>query len=234
MFTSIKEGARKIFLHKIKETRKDLIKISVASMAGKLFLFSVMFAFVPLGGIFPQSTYDTAVKLDSANPMAAVLADKTVPVETGESVFDAQEKAQHQATRRQVAYTENTDNSHRDPTELRPLYQAAAAQFGIPWQLIEAVHEVESGKSGSTGKRSYAGATGPMQFMPGTWRSYAVDGDGDGDADITDLTDAIYTGARYLANSGADEGRIDDALFNYNHSAAYVNKVKSIAIEIGL
>ncbi len=73
-----------------------------------------------------------------------------------------------------------------------------------------------------------------MQFMPGTWRTYAIDGDGDGVADITNVTDAIYTAANYLAKSGADEGRYDDAIFNYNHSQSYVNLVKGIACEIGL
>lgn len=154
----------------------------------------------------------------------------------GESNVDQRNREQNQlasASNRTVAVRERAVGNPGEPTEFRAIYQAAGARFNIPWQIIEAVHQVETGKSGSTSKSSYAGATGPMQFMPGTWRAYAVDGDGNGDADICNVTDAIYTGARYLANGGADEGRIRDALFNYNHSQAYVNKVLDVAYSIG-
>jgi len=118
--------------------------------------------------------------------------------------------------------------------QLREIYRAAQARYGVPWQLIEAVHQVESGKSCSTSRRSYAGATGPMQFMPGTWRAYGQDGNGDGVADITNVYDAIYGGANYLAANGANRGDFRGALYHYNHSTSYVNKVLAIAYEIGL
>ena len=117
--------------------------------------------------------------------------------------------------------------------DFKSIYQSAGAQYGVPWQILEAVHQVETGKSGSTGINSSAGATGPMQFLPSTWRHYGVDGNGDGARDITDVTDAIYGAANYLAAGGAAEGRVSDALFNYNHSMSYVNKVLGIAREIG-
>ena len=41
-------------------------------------------------------------------------------------------------------------------------------------------------------------AVGPMQFLPGTWTSWATDGDGDGRRDPLDLDDAAATAARYL------------------------------------
>ena len=105
--------------------------------------------------------------------------------------------------------------------ELRGLYREAAVRYGIDWKLIEAVHQVETGKSASC-KRSYAGATGPMQFMPSTFRHYSDGGD------ICSLRDSIFAAANLLAASGADQGDIDAALFNYNHSMSYVAKVKDV------
>lgn len=53
---------------------------------------------------------------------------------------------------------------------------------------------------------SEAGAEGPMQFMPDTWRAYGVDGNDDGKADPQNLHDAIHAAARYLASMGGKEG----------------------------
>ncbi len=216
---------------------KNYNRISALTMATKLITFVIVFAMFPMASSFaeqPLKETPTAITFSQTNPFALSLSDNKVPIEIGQSRED-EEKAQVKnwvEVNGQMRPAESV--SHQDPTEFRPIYQAAAQQFGIPWQLIEAVHQVETGKSGSTVDRSSAGAMGPMQFMPGTWRAYEVDGNGDGVADITDVTDAIYTAANYLAKSGADAGDIDGAIYNYNHSATYVNKVKTIAYEIGL
>ena len=56
-------------------------------------------------------------------------------------------------------------------------------------------------------KGSYAGAMGYGQFMPSSYRSYAIDYDGDGLADIWDNpVDAIGSVANYLAEHGWREG----------------------------
>ena len=50
---------------------------------------------------------------------------------------------------------------------------------------------------------SYAGALGLPQFMPGSWRQYAVDFDGDGRIDLfASPADAIGSVAHYLAEQG--------------------------------
>ena len=114
------------------------------------------------------------------------------------------------------------------------LYLAAEQKTGTPWQLIAAVHKIETGQRGDTAITSYAGAKGPMQFMPATFRAYSLDGDGDGTKSITDVDDAVFSGANYLRASGADRGRYTAALYNYNHSNAYVGNVMSIARRLGL
>jgi len=112
-------------------------------------------------------------------------------------------------------------------------YMSAQEKFGVPWQVIAAVHYTETGQRGDTAISSYAGAQGPMQFMPSTFRAYAVDGDGNGSALIGDVDDAIYTGAAYMAANGAARGDVVNALYRYNHDMGYVNHVLSIARSIG-
>lgn len=114
------------------------------------------------------------------------------------------------------------------------LYVATSQRTGTPWQLLAAVHEVETGQSGSTNRTSYAGATGPMQFMPATFNHYATDGNGDGVKNITNLDDSMLTAGRYLAANGAAAGNYTNALYVYNHSSAYVSQVLAIANRLGL
>jgi len=138
----------------------------------------------------------------------------------GES--EAQKRVKTTAgTSREVASREAVSERDYNLDELRAIYRDAANRYGIDWKLIEAVHQVETGKS-ATCKRSYAGATGPMQFMPSTFRHYSDGGD------ICNLRDSIFAAANLLANSGADAGDIDGALYNYNHSMSYVALVKDV------
>ena len=66
----------------------------------------------------------------------------------------------------------------------------------------------EQGKDPLTLKGSYAGAMGWGQFMPNSYRNYAVDYDGDQFADIwTNPTDAIGSVANYFTKHGWKEGQ---------------------------
>ncbi|HEX4902715.1 MAG TPA: lytic transglycosylase domain-containing protein [Acidimicrobiales bacterium] len=106
--------------------------------------------------------------------------------------------------------------------ELLAHYQAAQAEFGVPWEILAAVNLVETGMGRIRGV-SVAGAQGPMQFMPATWAAYGAGGD------VNDPGDAIRGAARYLAANGGGSGDIDNALWNYNHSWKYVAGVKHYA-----
>jgi membrane-bound lytic murein transglycosylase B len=75
-------------------------------------------------------------------------------------------------------------------------------------------------------------AVGPMQFLPGTWRTFAADGDRDGRRDPLDLDDAAAGSARYLCAGGRDLGRArgwQAAVLSYNRSRAYVDEVYAAA-----
>lgn len=108
--------------------------------------------------------------------------------------------------------------------------QAAAATCpGLPADVLVAIGQVET-RLGQEVRRSSAGAMGPMQFLPATWSAYGTDGDGDGTADIMNPLDALHGAARLLcANGGAEPERLRSALWNYNHSPAYVEQVVRVA-----
>lgn len=111
------------------------------------------------------------------------------------------------------------------------LYRKAATGCpGLSWTVLAAIGQVESNHGRNAGPSS-AGALGPMQFLPSTWRMYGVDGDGDGKADIMNPYDAIPGAAKYLCASGAGKGgqSLYKAVFAYNHADWYVQKVLNLA-----
>jgi hypothetical protein len=121
------------------------------------------------------------------------------------------------------------------PPELIGLYQAAAGTCeGLDWTVLAAIHKVESG-FGTGHATSSAGAQGPMQFLPSTFSAYGVDGDGDGRKDIDNVTDAVFSAANLLCANGAGEpARLPSAIWNYNHSDAYVNEVLALSGSYGV
>lgn len=117
------------------------------------------------------------------------------------------------------------------PGSYLDLYKQAATRCpGLSWTVLAAIGQVESSHGRNNGP-SVAGALGPMQFMPATWKTYGVDGDGDGKADIWSPYDAVPAAAQYLCANGAGRGgeKLRKSVWFYNHSWDYVNKVLSIA-----
>ncbi|HET6711013.1 lytic transglycosylase domain-containing protein [Amycolatopsis sp.] len=71
-------------------------------------------------------------------------------------------------------------------------------------------------------------AVGPTQFIPGTWKGYASDGNGDGKSDPNNIFDAALATGRYLCSGGFDLAKPDQlrgAIYRYNNSDTYVNTV---------
>jgi hypothetical protein len=120
------------------------------------------------------------------------------------------------------------------------LYRSAGATYRVPWQVLAAIGKVESdhGRSPLPGVRSGLNryrdrhgrlrscCAGPMQFNltdgpPSTWARY-------GRGNVYDPADAIPAAARKLAADGA-RLHLDRALYAYNHSWAYVTRVKALA-----
>lgn len=102
------------------------------------------------------------------------------------------------------------------PQSYAEIFAAAGKKFGVNPAWIATIFAAENGiATGSPSKArvgpaaswpsmnrswgtSSAGALGPMQFMPGTWRGHAQDGNGDGKKDVQNIYDAIYGAAHYI------------------------------------
>jgi soluble lytic murein transglycosylase-like protein len=136
----------------------------------------------------------------------------------------AQVKDNVTAIRDLLALTRPVRNANAVRTQ-RPLpagtllgyFQRAERRFGVSWRVLAAVMLVET-KFGRVKSSSSAGAQGPMQFLPATWKAYGLGGD------IRDPRDAVMGAANYLRASGAP-GDYARALHAYNPDRRYVDAV---------
>jgi hypothetical protein len=103
------------------------------------------------------------------------------------------------------------------PGRLLAWYREAERRFGVSRWVLASVNFIESA-FGRMRNASYAGAQGPMQFLPATWHAYGLGGD------IRDPHDAILGAANFLHASGAP-GNYRRALWSYNNSDLYVDAV---------
>ncbi|MEK4565096.1 lytic transglycosylase domain-containing protein [Alkalihalobacillus sp. FSL R5-0424] len=153
---------------------------------------------------------------------------------------------------RQITY-KTVIGQHQIPEKFVPVYQEAADEYEIPWELLASVHRVETIFSTMKPMESPVGALGPFQFMPRTWvgwshpggdigeldddvdftdpelikehNGYGMDVSGKGEADPFNIEDSAYAAAAFLSDHGASDGDLEGALFSYNRSEEYVEEV---------
>jgi hypothetical protein len=122
------------------------------------------------------------------------------------------------------------------------LYRTASATCaGLSWTVLAAIGTVESdnGQSDLPGVHSganEAGAEGPMQFEPPTFAMYDLPVPPGGAAPPSpyDAVDAVFAAARMLCADGAGSpSSLGQAVFDYNHSGAYVAQVLALARKYG-
>jgi hypothetical protein len=121
------------------------------------------------------------------------------------------------------------------PTTYVDLFKAAAAEYcpGLSWTVLAAIGQIESGDGQNMGPSS-AGALGPMQFLPSTWREWGITAFGQtGPPDIMNAYDAVPSAARMLCADGAARGgtALYSAIYDYNHADWYVREVLALAAQ---
>ncbi len=83
---------------------------------------------------------------------------------------------------------------------------------------------------------SFAGAIGPAQFIPSTFRTYGIDGDEDGVRNPFNMKDAGASIGNYLNSLGwSEEAPMEikrKAVWNYNRSQVYVNTIMLLYNEL--
>lgn len=127
-----------------------------------------------------------------------------------------------------------------DYPQLNDEYTISRAQRKAQWALDELYHlvylanELKMDPLNIMG--SFAGAIGPAQFIPSTFRYYGIDGDEDGIRSPFSMRDAKASIGHYLKSSGWSEGAsLDtkrDAIWQYNHSRVYVNTIMLLYDEL--
>ncbi|MER7842173.1 bifunctional lytic transglycosylase/C40 family peptidase [Streptomyces sp. NPDC096040] len=119
------------------------------------------------------------------------------------------------------------------PAYMLALYQRAAPECpGLSWTILAAIGKVETDHARRPTMRSPAGAVGPMQFLPSTFKSYAypVPPGRKNPPTPWDPVDAAYAAARLLCANGAKNGKnLPRAIWHYNHDDAYADRVLKIA-----
>jgi hypothetical protein len=102
-----------------------------------------------------------------------------------------------------------------DPADYDSLFAAAGEKYGVPPALLKAIAKTESNFNPRA--KSPVGASGLMQFMPGTAKEYGID--------PLDPVQAIDGAARYMKKHiDLYEGDFTRAVAAYNAGAGNVNK----------
>lgn len=248
IITQVIENVKKIKINKLSK------KIALLSMTSKIAALSIIIATTPLGTMQVKADEDVIkastgyagnvrANLSTTNPLYIdqkeiksfnVVESEFNRIQREEREKQAADEASKKTVSTRAVVSRESTRTVSDPdiATKRALVKRAAAKWGIDWKILEAVWQVESGKAWDTSVKSSAGAGGPMQFMPSTWRGYAQDGNGDGVANMYSAEDALFGAAQLLAQSGASWGDINSALLSYNHAQWYVDKVKGVANSI--
>ena len=133
---------------------------------------------------------------------------------------------------RQPRLPVDTSTSGHKPSTYIELFRESAARYcpGMSWTVLAAIGQIESGFGANTGPSS-AGALGPMQFLPSTWRVWGISAFGEpGPPNVMDPYDAVPSAARYLCAAGAGtQAGLARAIFAYNHADWYVAEVLALA-----
>ncbi|MEV4310674.1 murein transglycosylase [Actinocrispum sp. NPDC049592] len=102
--------------------------------------------------------------------------------------------------------------------------------IGVPLDGSARVRAIQDTDKGAMdGDNTWDRAVGPMQFLPATWKKWAVRANGDGaPPDPQNMDDSALTAARYLCATGGDLSSPAGwwaAVLKYNSSVEYAQAV---------
>jgi hypothetical protein len=115
-------------------------------------------------------------------------------------------------------------------------YKAAGTTCpNLDWALLAGIGKVETNHGrlkapGVTSGANFAGAAGPMQFLPSTFRGVRKRHPELG-TNLYDPAVAIPAAAHLLCDNGVRRGNAYAAIFSYNHADWYVTKVQNKAAD---
>lgn len=232
-----KNSVRNIFVR-----TGNKLSISMINRLASMALLVVMLptSYVSFVGKENSATFQSSVKLDTVSATPVTFDQSTPVITLGESKINQEnrikaEEAQKAESARLALINRNTVTReyrvYSDPSNFDEIYVKAGNAYGVDPMILKAIHIVETGASGSTSRANPSGATGPMQFLRSTWNRHGVDGNGDGVKDINNVEDAIFSASAYLKACGWPNAQ--KALWGYNPSTRYYNKVIGIAQSLG-
>ena len=120
------------------------------------------------------------------------------------------------------------------PASYLKYYKAAGGTCpNMDWALLAGIGKVETNHGrlnapGVTSGANFAGAAGPMQFLPSTFRGVRARHPELGSNQYDPAT-AIQAAAYLLCDNGVRRGNTYAAIFSYNHADWYVAKVQNQA-----
>lgn len=128
-----------------------------------------------------------------------------------------------------------TNHGRHNGSAIHPNGRAVPEIFGprLDGSTTATVRDTDGGSL--DGDKKYDRAMGPLQFIPETWKRFAVDGNGDGKTDPHNIDDAAPTAANYLCSGNKDLSQAKDwtaAVLRYNASDQYATDVYFEAQEI--
>lgn len=125
-----------------------------------------------------------------------------------------------------------SDHGRHGGSSLRPDGTTSVPIRGVPLNGdgVALIHDTDGGAL--DGDVVFDRAMGPMQFLPGTWRSVGEDGNADGHTAPDNIFDAAVAAGRYLCDGGGDlvvPAEAAAAVYRYNQSGSYVTAVLGLA-----
>ncbi len=186
------------------------------------------------GGIDPRAGADGVISTLSSNgiPSAALFAYRRA--ETLLSKSDASCKLPWNL----VAAIGRVESNHgrSNGNALNDDGLAQPGIYGVPLNGNGVAKISDTDKGAFDKDTVWDRAVGPMQFIPGTWRSAGVDSDNDGKKNPQDIDDAATAAGIYLCAGSGDlssDAGARTAVHGYNHSDSYVDLVMEISAAYG-